>query len=165
LDTVFLCVLAFVLFYVSAADIKTQEIPDRMLLIALTAGLLWIGLSHFIGVFNAPIWYDALLGSVAGAVPLLIMDILCLLFIGQDGFGYGDIKLMLVAGLFLGWKSALISLLFSILAGGAVFAFLLGFKIVKRKSYIAFAPFLSLGIILSLWFGKGFLILLLGGAV
>jgi leader peptidase (prepilin peptidase)/N-methyltransferase len=98
-----------------------------------------------------------LLGAVAGAAPLFLIDILALVLTGQDAFGYGDMKLMLVAGIFLGWKLSLTALLFGILAGGLIFAVLLGLKMVERKGYVAFGPFLALGILLSLWFGEDFL--------
>jgi leader peptidase (prepilin peptidase)/N-methyltransferase len=164
-DLVPLLVLTFVLLYVSFNDIETQEIPDKPLIFAASIALTWIAATHFMPSlgFNAPVWHNALLGAAAAAVPLFIIDTAAVLLAKQDAFGYGDMKLMLVAGLFLGWQSALIALLLSVLAGGLVFVVLIGAKLIGRKDYVPFGPFLALGILLSLWFGETLLGLLFVG--
>jgi leader peptidase (prepilin peptidase)/N-methyltransferase len=164
-DLIPLLVLAFVLLFVSFTDIETQEIPDKPLIFTASIGLTWVGLSHFIPTLglNAPVWHDALLGAVAAAAPLFIIDTAAVLIAKQDAFGYGDMKLMLAAGLFLGWQMSLAALVLSVLAGGLVFAVLLVANVVKRDDTVPFGPFLALGILLSLLFGEFLLGLLFVG--
>ena len=60
-------------------------------------------------------------------------------------FGGGDIKLMAVGGLFLGWRVAVTSAVISIFLGGAYSLYLLIIKHADRKTYFAFGPFLCVG--------------------
>lgn len=154
-----LCAFAFTLLCVSCIDAETKEIPDGLIVFGAFVGMAWVAASCFLPL-GAPIWYNALLGSLAGALPLLVIDRCCILLLGKDGFGYGDVKLMAMAGLFLGWQSALLSLAFAFIAGGAFGAVLLLTHRAERGIYLAFGPFLSAGVLASLWFGEGFMSLI-----
>ena len=180
-----LCLLAFMLLSVSVIDADTQEIPDGLLIFGAIVGAIWVIagnllpfvydkiFSHwssvfglrtdylFITAFNAPIWYDALLGALAGAAPLFIIDRFVMLTLKKDGFGFGDVKLMAVAGLFLGWRLTLVSFFFAFMLGGLIMGFLLAIKRVEKGSYLAFGPYLSAGVLLAMWFGEGFMRLVL----
>lgn len=146
ISSVFLCALAFVLLCVSCIDIISREIPDVFVLSGAAAGILWIILSCFVPL-GAPLWYDALLGALAGALPLFLIDRATILLLDKDAFGYGDMKLMAMAGLFLGWKLALVSLALAIIAGGIFSAVMLCSHRAEKGSYIAFGPFLSVGVL------------------
>jgi leader peptidase (prepilin peptidase)/N-methyltransferase len=65
-------------------------------------------------------------------------------------------KLMAMAGLFLGWRLTLTSLLFAVLAAGLICAVLLAARKLKQGDYLAFGPFLCAGIVTALWFGDLF---------
>lgn len=151
-----LCALAFTLLCVSCIDADTCEIPDGLIIFGSSVGIVWVIISIFMDT-GAPAWHDALLGAFCGAAPLFLIDRLSLLLLKKDGFGYGDVKLMAMAGLFLGWKLAFVSLFFAVVAGGAYAAFLLISRRAERGAYLAFGPFLSAGVIAALWFGQRFL--------
>jgi len=160
LSVIPLCVLAFVLLTVSFIDWDTQEIPDGLLVVGVIAGITWVVFGHFLpNLFPyAPAWFNVFSGIVAGAVPLLILDRIALLIWKKDGFGYGDVKLMAVIGIFLGWQLTLIAFVFSILAS---FPFAIYLMIRQRMSkdeafngYMAFGPFLCIGAVVALWFGE-----------
>jgi len=163
LSVIPLCVLTFVLLCISLVDIETQEIPDPLLIVGAATGLLWIAVDAIFVRYDffAPHWTDALLGAVAGAAPLFLIDRIAIILLGKEGFGFGDVKLMLMAGLFLGWQLALISLLFAVIMGGAFGAAMMAAKKLKRGSYMPFGPFLAIGSLMSLWFGPAFLRLLI----
>jgi prepilin signal peptidase PulO-like enzyme (type II secretory pathway) len=120
---------------VSFIDWDTKEIPDSLLIIGAVAGVMWVVSGHFLPeIFPlAPAWNNALFGIFAGALPLLIIDRITLLVYKKDGFGYGDVKLMAVAGIFLGWQLTLLALLFAVMAS---FPFAIYF-LVKQKLYYA----------------------------
>jgi leader peptidase (prepilin peptidase)/N-methyltransferase len=151
-----LCLLAFSLLCVGIIDSQTQEIPDGLVIFTAAVGILWVGGSFFFPSLGAPVWFDALLGAIAGAAPLFAIDRLCLLFLGKPGFGFGDIKFMAAAGLFLGWQLSLTALFFAVIIGGLLAGVLILTRRIKSGSYVAFGPFLCAGILLSLWFGNPF---------
>ncbi|MCL2816470.1 MAG: prepilin peptidase [Oscillospiraceae bacterium] len=158
-----LCVLAFVLLCIAWIDFDIQEIPDSLVIAGAAAGILWIisGIIFPDININAPVWHDALLGAVVGAAPLFLIDRLTMIAVKKEGFGFGDVKLMAMAGLFLGWQLTLVSLLFAVVSGGILGAVLIASKKIDRGGYMPFGPFLAMGIIASLWFGEKFIGVLL----
>ena len=80
---------------------------------------------------------------LAGAVLLLVY------FVSRKGLGGGDVKLMTVAGLYLGYDGALSALLYgSVLAALSALVLILGKKM-TAKDTIPLVPFLYVGILLT----------------
>src|SRR5438094_735121 len=75
-------------------------------------------------------------------------------FTGVGGMGGGDIKLLAMIGAFLGWPSVPLTLFFSSLGGSVIGLTAMAIKGVGRKYALPFAPFLCLGALLYLFFGK-----------
>ncbi len=69
------------------------------------------------------------------------------------GIGVGDVKLMLVSGLVLGWPDIALSTIVSFVLGGLFGGMLLLLKQKSMKDKIPFAPFLVLGFFLTVFFG------------
>ncbi|MCL2217085.1 MAG: prepilin peptidase [Defluviitaleaceae bacterium] len=164
LSAIPLVLLVFVLVVVSMIDIDTQEIYDVLLIFGVAVGVAWVVAGHFFPAAfpYSPGWVDALIGLVAGALPLFLLDKLTLLILKKDGFGYGDVKLMAMVGIFLGWQLTFMAFFFAFLGGGVFAVVLLARKKVKRGEYLAFGPFLCAGTLLSLWFGEAVLSAYLG---
>jgi leader peptidase (prepilin peptidase)/N-methyltransferase len=163
-DAVPMCMLAFVLLCVSVIDAETQEIPNGLLIFGAASGVLWIAAGAIFSgsrYLNAPYWLDALIGVAVGAAPLFIIDRLTLLILKKDGFGFGDVKLMAMTGLFIGWPTMLTAYFFAIISGGAFAMFLLATGRAKRGTYLAFGPFLAVGIISAMWLDEWFIRLLM----
>lgn len=162
LSAVALCIFVFVLMCVSFVDWDIQEIPDGLLILGGIVGVLWVVLAFFQPAILplAPAWYDALLGIIAGALPLLVLDRIAILIWKKDGFGYGDVKLMAMVGIFMGWQLTLLAFLFAIFSSFPIALYLM----IKRRivaeeefdGYMAFGPFLCAGSVLALWFGSWF---------
>ena len=93
------------------------------------------------------------MGMFLTAIPYLLVAVL---IEKESGFsiGGGDIKLMAVAGFFLGWKKILLSLMLGSIAGSVVGVALIVMKIIKRKQPIPFGPYLCIGIFASALFGE-----------
>ncbi len=137
---VIITLLSTIFFY----DLLHQEIPDNFslpaLAIAIATGLL----------FKTPTPMEMAIG--AG----LIGSFFALQYIVSRGhwIGSGDIRLGLIMGAILGWKLGLMALALAYLSGAAVsIALLLGKKI-KRKSHIAFGPFLVTATFLCMLYGE-----------
>jgi len=163
LSAIPLCILAFLLLVVSCIDWDTQEIPDGLLIIGAVVGIAWVALGHFFpGLFPySTTWINAILGIAAGAAPLLIIDKISLLVLKKDGFGFGDVKLMAMIGIFMGWRLTLGAFPLAILSSFPFAVYLMIKKRVRPNSkheenpgYMAFGPFLCIGVFIALWFGE-----------
>jgi len=151
-DALFLCFLAFILLAIALADADTQEIPDGWVLAGIVAGVAWVALGHAfpVAVSHAPSWEAAGLGILAGALPLLLLDGVTRLVIKKPAFGLGDVKLMAMAGIWLGWAPMGRVFFFAFVGGGAWAVVLLLRGRAVRGDYLAFGPFLCAGIGLAL---------------
>jgi leader peptidase (prepilin peptidase) / N-methyltransferase len=125
--------LISVLIPIVCIDLQHQLIPDALNLaggvIALIA-LLWSDIS----------FVSAASGFLIGGSILLLIAV-----ISRGGMGGGDIKMMAMMGLFLGWRMTLLALFVSFIIGGvgSLIFILTGIK--GRKDMIPFVPFLALG--------------------
>jgi prepilin signal peptidase PulO-like enzyme (type II secretory pathway) len=93
----------------------------------------------------------SLLGGAAGLGLFVIV-----FFISRGKMGAGDVKLAGLIGLMLGYPAALNALVWGIILGGVAALLLLVTRKVGRKSYMAYAPYLSAGaliVLLRLWGG------------
>jgi leader peptidase (prepilin peptidase)/N-methyltransferase len=81
---------------------------------------------------------------------------------GQEGMGGGDIKLLAMIGAFLGWKAILPVIFLGSLAGSLVGVPLMIAKRSDGKLAIPFGPFLTLGAIICLLWGRFLLVWYLG---
>jgi leader peptidase (prepilin peptidase) / N-methyltransferase len=127
-------------------DAEQSIIPNGIVLFGAVAGAACVIIT------GRPSWQDAIFGGLAGAVPLMAIDVISRLILRKDGMGGGDVKLMAMAGLFLGWRAALLALVLAVVAGGAAGAGLLVARKLKRGDYFPFGPFLAAGVFASLLF-------------
>ncbi len=141
--------LAFIsiLVVVSFIDIDHRYIPDRFVLI----GLVLAGLSFFIPRIT---WQDALTGGMIGGGSLLLMDLSGRLLFKKEGMGFGDVKLMGMAGLFLGVSRTIVSLLSAVWVAAIVGIVVLRKRKPDADHYMPFGPFLAVGCVLSIFFGN-----------
>jgi len=144
-------VLASLLIIISFIDLKKQIIPNIFIIVGMIMGIFFSLLDFSVTLTNA------VLGLLLGSGLLLLVELLSLLVFKKEGIGSGDIILMGMIGLFLGWKTTLLSLLLSIYFGGIISMFLL---ITSRKmpgEYIPFGPFIGCGTLVALIWGKAIL--------
>jgi leader peptidase (prepilin peptidase)/N-methyltransferase len=82
-----------------------------------------------------------------------VSGFLFLLFILTKGrgIGGGDIKLMFAAGLLLGWQKIILALMIGCIVGSIIHLILM--KVSDKGRMLAFGPYLSAGIFISILFG------------
>lgn len=68
--------------------------------------------------------------------------------------GFGDVKLALLLGLFLGWPQILVALFLSFVIGAIIGIGLIVFKNKSLKSQVPFAPFLIIGAFIAFFWGE-----------
>ncbi len=141
---------------------------------ALAAGALWSAVFHSLTDLSCGYIYDrAVYVSLAAAAALRLvlqgrgalaplalgmlagwLPIALIIVASRGGMGWGDAGLMAGIGAFLGWKLALSSLYAGFMAGGAGALVLLLTGRVKRRDPLPLAPFLALGVLAALLWGR-----------
>jgi len=158
-SAVFLSLFVFLLLVISVIDWKTQTIPDSLIITGVIVGVLWVIIPLFLPNYFplVPSWYMSVLGIIIGALPFLLIDKLTLLILKKDAFGYGDVKLMAMAGIFLGPADVLIASLFSLFIFLPFGVVTMLFNRKKGGTYVAYGPFLCGGILTSMFFAENFI--------
>jgi leader peptidase (prepilin peptidase)/N-methyltransferase len=72
----------------------------------------------------------------------------------REGLGGGDVKLLAMIGAFLGWKAVILTILLSSLIGSITGMIIMVAKGKDFKYAIPFGPFLSLGAVISFFYGE-----------
>lgn len=149
------CLLIWILICITWIDIDTFLIPDQFSL-----SLLWFGL--FFSLFEFSITpAQAIIGALVGYLSLWSIFHLFKLLTGKEGMGYGDFKLLAAGGAWLG-PELLIVVLFIASISGLLLAVIQ--KIMnKYQNKIPFGPYLSIGIVVSYFFGADIMTLLFPG--
>ena len=96
---------------------------------------------------------NSFIGLVLGAGPLLAIGWAWEKLRHVEAMGGGDVKLMGMVGSFLGWKSALLTIMLGALAGSVVGIALIALKRHKMEKVIPFGPFLAAGALASAFYG------------
>jgi leader peptidase (prepilin peptidase)/N-methyltransferase len=151
-------VFTWALVALTFIDFDTQLLPDD-----ITLPLLWAGLLvNSGGVFTS--LRAAVLGAVAGYLILWLVYWAFRLLAKKEGMGYGDFKLLAAIGAWCGWQV----LPFVILASAGVGAIVGGVILWRSKrgadTRIPFGPYLALGGILALLWGRAATTWWLGGS-
>jgi leader peptidase (prepilin peptidase)/N-methyltransferase len=136
-------IFALILAAASLVDLYEKIIPNEL----VAAGLLFGGALLLFQPFPGGAPLLALGGAAAGFGLLLI-----LFLAARGGFGFGDVKLAAVIGLFLGFPWILMGLFFAFLGGGFIGGVLLLTRVVGRRSTLPFGPWLAAGaVVTALW--------------
>jgi len=145
------------LVVISFIDLDVRIVPDVISLPGIIAGLVFSLVARYLindpfELIPSPV--GALLGILIGGGFLLLLAWGYERFTGVEGMGGGDIKLLAMIGAFLGWPSIPLTLFFASLGGSVVGLTAMLIKGVGRRYALPFAPFLCLGALLYLFFGK-----------
>lgn len=125
-------------------DLRYQEIPDSFSLPAIVIA--------FAGNF-----FFKLVDPASMAIGALVIGgFFALQFFLSKGkwIGGGDIRLGILIGAFLGLEQGAMALFIAYILGSFISIFLLISKKANRKTLIPFGPFLIIGLIVSLFYGK-----------
>ena len=145
LAMVFFCSALVVITFI---DLEHQIIPDEISLPGIVIGFI---LSFFL---TEPGWLNSLIGLLLGGGSLLLVAWTYHRLTGNEGMGGGDIKLLAMMGAFLGWKAVPFILFTSSLSGSVIGLSLMMVQRKDGKLAIPFGPYLALGALLYLFYGK-----------
>lgn len=142
----FLKFMVFISFIIVIGfiDLETTDVYFKTTLSGSIAGIILLIAGKLLGYNPLEYIYGALLGG--GVISLIILI--------TRGMGWGDAEICFLCGLFLGLRMTLLMLFISFVFGGIFGAVLLILKKKSRKDYIPFGPFITLGALFCIYFGK-----------
>jgi leader peptidase (prepilin peptidase)/N-methyltransferase len=154
--------LAFGLFYVWAMlaltfiDLDTQLLPDD-----ITLPLLWLGLiANTFGTYTD--LRSAVLGAAGGYMVLWLVYWAFRLIAKKEGMGFGDFKLLAAIGAWTGWQVLPVVIVISAGLGAVIGSLMLWLARKGTDTRIPFGPYLALGGIAGLLWGREAVIAWLG---
>lgn len=134
--------------YIAAViDLKTMRIPNMLVLVMLAAWIAIMIPRLFMDVESAlTMLLDSALGLATGGGLFLLVYLL-----SRNGLGAGDVKFMAVSGLYLGFSGTIPAIFFGTLLGSMIGLALILLKKISRKDVIPLAPFLYIGMLITLF--------------
>lgn len=138
--------LTYLLIAITFVDIDHFIIPNGFVLSGLALLLLGLYLRWI------PIeWEDALSGSFVFAGFLFGIGLIGQFILGKESIGFGDVKLGLVLGGFLGTEYSILALYLSFALSAIIIFLMMGGKLISKNSKIPFGPYLAAGTLISLF--------------
>jgi leader peptidase (prepilin peptidase)/N-methyltransferase len=131
-DSVAMLIVTYALVAISLIDLDHQIIPNKITLPLLVAGLAFRGIQGEL--------IPAALGLLAGAGPLGLIAV-----VYSKGMGWGDVKLLAMLGVFVGWQKIIITMFLGSFLGVLWMVPLILAGKFDRKTPFAFGPFLAAG--------------------
>jgi leader peptidase (prepilin peptidase)/N-methyltransferase len=132
----------------------------RIIVPYLTGPAHFDDLPQLLGVMpSLPVWSVSLIGAAIGALAgggsLWLMGFMWEKLRGVEAMGFGDVKMMLMVGAFLGWRLTILTILLGALTGSIA-----GILVMYRRGsrdmqmMLPFGIFLGIGSVVSLLFGS-----------
>jgi prepilin signal peptidase PulO-like enzyme (type II secretory pathway) len=120
----------------------TRHPSTKIVLTVAIIGALGILVTWVIGRSLWESLLSSLVGLAVGGLAIWSIRIAAWFGLRREGMGFGDVTLMAMIGVYLGWQAALISIALAVF-----FALALGLVqlVVRRDNVIPFGPFLCLG--------------------
>ena len=149
------CLFISLLIPIAWIDARWYIIPNVIILVGLITGAtatLLIALTHH----NPGYLIDHLIGAVAGGASMALIAAVGTFLFRKRAMGGGDIKLMVLIGLFLGgWPHLLTVVMTSAFTGSIIGLSLIALgKKSGGGSRIPYGPFLVIGALLDLFWGS-----------
>lgn len=139
--SVIYCLCVSALIVMSVIDFRTYMIPAGINIFLGIAGIIRV-------LYDFENYMDYIIGSVGVSGFLLLIYIIT----RGKGIGGGDIKLMAVIGLILGWKYNILAFVLGCILGSVIH--LIRMRVSKKDRVLAFGPYLSAGIMIAILYGK-----------
>ena len=153
-------ILACALIVIAFIDLETQEVPDVISIPGIAAGVVMMSVFRLNGASNAGwAFLDSIAGILTGGLMMLIMGTVGELIFRREAVGGGDVKVMAMAGAFLGWRLCVLAFFIAPLAGVGAALFM---KIKHKAEIVPYAHYLALGAMVSLLWGDRIIEILFG---
>lgn len=159
LETAAFVVLAGVLMPLGLIDLRTKRLPRQLIYVAGALGAPLLVVAALIADEPQRIWWAAV--GAGGALAFFLA-----LYLGwSGGMGDGDVRLAGLLGMYLGWiglSHVPIGLFLGFLLGAVVGVALIARNGGDRKTAIPFGPFMAMGAVVTVLWGRDIVHLWLG---
>lgn len=144
----FICALTAVTFI----DLEFTEVPDVISLPGILAGIVFMTVFQIDGSTSAlGSFLNSLAGMFVGGLMMFLLGVIGEWAFQKEALGGGDIKLMAMIGAFLGWKLVILAFFAAPLLGSGVALYM---KFKYKTEALPYAPYLSLGALVTLLWGN-----------
>ena len=147
-DMVLYSIFGFVLIVISFIDWRYYWIPDKVILIGAALGIAGSLVSDTLD------WKMSCMGGLAGGVSMIGLGLIGYAVHRKESLGGGDIKLMIMVGIYLGWRLTLLSIFWGALAALCVYILLVIMKRKRPHWIVPFGSFLAMGSMAAVWVGN-----------
>jgi leader peptidase (prepilin peptidase)/N-methyltransferase len=152
----FALVFGWAMIALAFIDFDTQLLPDD-----ITLPMLWLGLiANTASTFTN--LRSAVLGAAGGYLILWLVYWAFRLLAKKEGMGFGDFKLLAAIGAWTGWQVLPVVILASAGLGAVVGSLFLWLSRRGKDTRIPFGPYLALGGIVALGWGRELVVAWLG---
>jgi len=141
-------VLMLFLIPIAFIDWDTRLILNKLTIPGFIMGLI------FIPVFQIENWTQPLLGAIIGGLTLFLLSILGKFLFKKESIGFGDVKLLVLIGVYTGFPDVVYCFLFSIFTAAIFILTGLVLKKITLGDMIPFGPFIAIGTLGYLLIGK-----------
>ena len=139
--------LIFLSYIAMVFDINTKRIPNMLVIVMIAVWLMLIVPMLFLDIENGiRLLADSLYGLMIGGGLFLLVYLL-----SRKGLGGGDVKFMAAAGLYLGFAETVPVILYGTVLAAVVGLVLILLKKINRKDAMPLAPFLFIGIMITVF--------------
>ncbi|MBN2346236.1 MAG: prepilin peptidase [Candidatus Aminicenantes bacterium] len=139
------------LIALAAIDLEHMVLPDEL---TLGGALLFLAYAF---VHPGIKWWEAVSSGLGGALFFALLYVFYLKVRKIEGLGFGDVKMALMMGLFLGLRRLVVAVMLASFSGLLVGLFFIVFRKKNLKLALPFGPFLALGSAVSLFCGEAIL--------
>jgi len=138
--------LTYLLIAMTFVDIDHLIIPNGfvitgLLILIISVMMDWVAID----------WQDAMSGAFVFAGFLFAIGLIGQFVLGKESIGFGDVKLGLVLGGFLGTEYSILALYLSFAISAIVIFVMLGSKLIDKNAKIPFGPYLAAGTLIALF--------------
>lgn len=133
------------LIVIGIIDLKTQEVYDSTVWVLGVGGLIFTLVEYFL--FKE-------INIILLALGVIIPGAIIAIFAFFNAMGWGDVEIIAVVGLFLGFKLNMVNLFISIVLGGVAAVIIMIKKGRERGATMAFGPYITLSSYITLLYGS-----------
>jgi leader peptidase (prepilin peptidase)/N-methyltransferase len=129
-------------------DLRHRILPDVITLPGIALGVVF-------SLFLPPGWVESVIGLLIGGGSLWIVGEIYFRIRGEEGMGFGDVKMLAMIGAFLGWKLVILTLVFASFLGSLIGLGMMALKQGDMKYALPFGTFLALAALVASTVGDG----------
>jgi leader peptidase (prepilin peptidase) / N-methyltransferase len=141
-------ILALHLLAIAFIDAKLGIIPNVLVVSGSILGAV------LVPTLQVEKWTSAALGALSGAGMMLAIAFLGRLFLKKESMGMGDIKLYAMIGLYVGFPNVFATLFFAVYVAAIFIGVGLALRKIKLRDAIPFGPFIAIGTMVFLVWGR-----------